>query len=731
MAGEVSRNLNSFTFSPGAWKTNMVSAGFFLVLILMISGYFYGCVLQKYVRSLRKADCTMLGVFGIMAVFQIVIYWSVSVNASTDIAYNLLQILIIGGPVLCLVTRSNPLPSWRHLVSLGLGIAISWIVCNASSQMTTNNIYFDSISYLSETIESSTAEHFAHLIYAGGVPISWIDPLHDYTGYYYFWGILLRWVSASGFFDLSGSLTPVYIWGSTMLYGMALGSLTANSVNLVYPKTKWKGLILAVLILAPYYTNYWNTTLAFFGNTMRTIGCGYAMLAAYLVLQKKDRFGLIPLLISYGALLCFSSSGLFLGVFIAAAMFAELCFAKEQDWKTWALYILSLTPLLHYGILVILETKIGYLATELLTIGIIAGLILIAKLLDGHYKQFDTGGKILLSAALAGLIVLSFLNRNGDYGYSFFFSQSSLSDMTLDMTSHTDTSGLIRNLIFYGLILLSFFNFRKGKKYKTFLTAILILFLNPLVQPAVSTYLTAQVYSRSFDLFTNPFTMVFLINSSDLLLQALSWVLLPLAGALSIMPAYSNLTVIENNLLDASRVENYQWEEKADSDSWELYSYVQENLADAENRPDILSQEIGLKGYVTDISLSFTATDYRSALADPDQNQIVKYIVSLMYPLNRFGNEENDLGSADFTKLSEILNEYKPDYLIISNTMAVWDERGWYNSAYTSIVNSGQAEKIWENDSWAVLKISKDWTEPNKNSERYWVHRISIPGESS
>ena len=102
-----------------------------------------------------------------------------------------------------------------------------------------------------------------------------------------------------------------------------------------------------------------------------------------------------------------------------------------------------------------------------------------------------------------------------------------------------------------------------------------------------------------------------------------------------------------------------------------------------------------------------------------------------MYPLNRFGNEENDLGSADFTKLSEILNEYQPDYLIISNTMAVWDDRGWYNSAYTSIVNSGQAEKIWENDSWAVLKINKDWTEPNKNPERYWVHRIAIPGENS
>ena len=221
MAGEVSRILNSFSFVPGAWKTDMVSAGFFLVVILMVSGYFYGAVLQKYVQSLRKADCTMLGVFGIMAAFQIEIYWSVSVNASTDIAYNLLQILIIGGPVLCLVTRSNPLPSWRHLVSLGLGIAISWILCNASSQMTTNNIYFDSISYLSETIESSTADHFAHLIYAGGVPISWIDPLHDYTGYYYFWGTLLRWVSSSGFFELTGSLTPVYIWGSTMLQSAA------------------------------------------------------------------------------------------------------------------------------------------------------------------------------------------------------------------------------------------------------------------------------------------------------------------------------------------------------------------------------------------------------------------------------------------------------------------------------------------------------------------------------
>ncbi len=314
----------SFYFSH--WNTDYVSLSILMVGILMLSGYFWGRLIQHYAKSLKNADCTFLGIFVILGLFQIEIFFSICLDLSTEIAFYFLPVLLSAGPVLCLITRSDVLPSWKHLVSLLAGIAVTVILCKASAQWTTNNIFYDSITYLSEVLENAKASVFGHIDYTSGYHYEGIENLHDFQGYYYFWSILLRWaVQLTGFSEI---LTPLYIWGATILYGMSLGNLTVSSVNVLYRTQKWKGLIFAVLILSPYFTNYFNTTLGFFGNTIRTIIIGWSVLIVFRILKEKNRSQQQMLYASaamtYLAGISVSSSSLFIDLFLCVEVYLEV-----------------------------------------------------------------------------------------------------------------------------------------------------------------------------------------------------------------------------------------------------------------------------------------------------------------------------------------------------------------------------------------------------------------------
>ncbi|MBQ9329172.1 MAG: hypothetical protein IJ225_11655 [Solobacterium sp.] len=715
------------------WNTDAFSIGCVLVLALIISGYFYGCVFRKFIRPLEDIDCTLLGVFTILALFQILVFVLVSVKGSTDIAYYVLAGIFLLSPILCLLTWSNVVPSWKHLASLILGILITGVLVYGSMNLNTNNIYFDSITYLSEVIESSKNEIFAHILFPNGAILRRVDPLHDYTGYYYFWGILLRW--AENLFHFKDLTTPIYIWGATVLYGMTLGMLTVSSACALFKKWAWKGVLFTTLFMAPFYTNYFNTTLAFFGNTIRTVVIGTCVLLVYLILSHKNSAGLfIPLMLVYFAGLNVSSSSLFLIAFITAGLFFALAITKEKHWLRWAGLILTLTPLIHMVLLVFFNESetITYPMIAAVTIGIVAVLILISFLLRKWFDKVDIFFSILFPIALLGLIAMSYLSRNGDYGYSYFFRSSSLDDMTVNMTSHLSQMEFIRNIVFYVLLALTLVNFKVQRKFKLFLVIVVVLFINPLVQPAVSRFFTAGVYSRVFDLLNNPFTLCFLLYSLDRLipLAPLSYVALLGLGAFGAKLGYDTLTTPYSKSLEVG-TDNWNWEAKVSNDSYELYEYINNALAsqdfdirerEYDHRVSILSQDAGLKGYVTGINILFSTEDYRSALAGTSDNRFADRMIALMYPDRMY--TEDDYGDVgDFSKLGELFQETNADYVVINNTLALWDERGWFYSPYDDLITKGMCAKIFENESWAVLRINKDYVPAGKHPDRYWVHK--------
>ena len=709
--------MEGLTYYIQNWDTNMVSMGAVLCLILVVSGYFYGKILQNFIEPLEKIDATFLGIFLIFAVFEIFIFACVSMQLSTNLAYFLTAFLILASPLLCLLTWSNVLPSWNNLFGLLTGLGVSYVLFMTAKDLNTNNIFFDSIHYLSAVLESSVQDKFAHLNYYDGSFIYGLDQFHDYEGFVYFWGMLLRWVN--NLTKFRESLTPVYIWGASFVYWMALGNLIWNSVTVVFKKW-WKiiGIAAAIVILSPYYTNYWNTTLAFFGNSLRTVIIGFGVLLAFLYLQEEHDGSVFiaNMIVTYAALFT-SSSGFFLEAFITAALFFCMTWLNDDKLSSYVCFIISCLPLTHFAAIIIQPFSIEYWKVLLMGVVPILVLLVIALLIRNHLDTFNKIMRWLLPVAFVALVVLSFLNRNGEFPYSYFFAQRSNMDMCNNFTGNYEARDPLRNYLLYGMLALVLIRPSKEMGFKLFLLILAVLFINPLVQPAISTYATSYVYSRVFDLVVNPFTITFLIGNIINILTFENYWYIALAGILPIAGiAYlsydlgrENLEVpYTNNLI--FKEDGFDWETKVAPDSWELYDWINRNIPrNNEERPIFLSQDIGLKGYVADIGLAFSSSDYRDALADEAKFEEHRKMLGILYPEKRYREDEINGEAGDYADLSDTLIKYEAEYLIIRNTIALWDERGWYNKSYQTVINSGQAEVLYENETWALLKVNTDW----------------------
>lgn len=677
--------------------------------VLLLSGYFYGRIYQKYISLLEGKDCTGIGVFTIFALFQILTFLMIPLQLNTAIALIALFLFVIAGPLLALILRADIKPQKYHLVAVCSGLLCTIVITIASARLNMNSTYFDTVTYLSEVIESSKASTFGGMTYTSGAELIGVDAVHDFTGYYYLWGMILRAVSA--FFHPAGSLTPVYIWGATFLYSMCLGELIFNSAGTFFKKDQIKGLIFSLLILMPYFTNYYNTTLAFFGNTFRTLAVGWAILLVYYIILKKDASLFLPLTATYFANVCMTSSGFFLNAFITAGLLFILAFRKAKTQKIWSGFVLSCIPTFHYALILL---SVNFAKNYILTVGAVAVitliLLLIVWILRSYLLGFDRFITILLPIAFIGLCGISFLVRNGDYGYHFFFEQRSKNDMVVNITSHESKRELIRNILFYTMAVCAVISRNKAKNFRRFLGILILLFANPLVQPAVSTYMTSLAYVRTFDLFLNPFVLTYLVFSlySIITSKVLQTELLVITSFISLILGLMNVMNYYSKSLQFKEV-GYDWRLKTSPDTYDLYTYIQTRIADSENKPSVLSQNVDLKGYVTGVFIPFTAEDYRDVLASPSDHENQQDLVKLLYPSLRYTDTNPFESGLDYDKLPQIILDEGADYLVISNVTSVWNTRGWYDKVYLKMIDSGLCTMEYQNDTWALLKINKDY----------------------
>jgi len=702
------------------WNSDVVSIGCLLVLILLVSGYFYGRLFQKFIPSLKKVDCTFLGIFAIFAVFEIYVFYVVSTRTEAVYALTLVKVLIAAGPVLCLIFRANVIPSWKHLASFATGVGIAVILGMAAAKLNTNNIFFDSVYYLSQVTESVDHNVWGgYLYYQGEGPFDFIDVFHDFQGYYYFWGTLLRWVKTT--FDISeGPLTSVYIWGASVLYSMSLGNILISSINVLYKKRRWFA-ILSILILSPFFTNYFNTTLGFFGNTMRTVCVGWGMLLSYLLIRRHDNLLFIPLGLTFLAGIMLSSSCLFIFVFLAAGLLFHFAFSPKTTYQNYLGLVLSCVGLIHFGFMAVYPSQYpNYWSCLAAGLGVTGVLCLAVWLFHKHVDRLNLIFKILFPVTLGIMIVGSYLLRDSTFGYAYFFDTGSLHDMCNNFTSHVDSMEMWRNIVMYALVALLAANSRVNRSYKQFLLFIGLLFMNPLVEPVTATCLTKEAYCRTFDLLANPFTLCFVLNNTDTLLSPIhmNWMLFPVLSLAAVTTlTKANLDYSGNKMLTfQTDSADYNWEYKVTNNTMDMYEYIINDLVpDSKITLHFLSQDESLRGYVPGIVSEFSSNKFRDAMSSEQIFNDNSLMMSLLYPhrltsANPVVDPDGNEVASDYSRLGELISSYpRVNYVIMRNTVALWDERGWFDKCYISMIRSGQCSVAYENDEWVILRVNPDY----------------------
>ncbi len=186
--------------------------------------------------------------------------------------------------------------------------------------------------------------------------------------------------------------------------------------------------------------------------------------------------------------------------------------------------------------------------------------------------------------------------------------------------------------------------------------------------------------------------------------------------------AQPNLTVPYSITLTFDS-ENMDWEYKVTDDQMDIYSYIYREIQRSpDHKPVFLSQDVDLKAYVDNIIVPFSANRYRLAFETEDEFNAVYDMMTLLNPhrltyANKVVDPDGNEVEGDYANLSKLVDYYQADYLLIRNTVALWDERGWFDKCYISLIHSGQAEVEYENDSWALLKINHDYKEDAESSE--------------
>lgn len=694
--------------------------GCLMALLLIVSGYFYGRFFQKNIRSLQKLDATLFGVLFLIGFFEVTVIIGILNGTSITPAYYYFLCLLAGGPLLCLFFQVNVKPECCHLVSLLLGLCLLLLFRHVTAGWNTADIYLDAPEYLSRVINAAHADSFYLFDPYTNKVSSELVVTNDLQGYYWFWGMVLR--LAESLFGLQGqSLTPIYIWGGSFLYEMMLVILTWDSVRLFFEKKRGLALVLCALLISPFFTNYYNTLEAYFGNTMRTLCAGSGMLTAYLLIEKKDRRLFYLLFLEAYAGLALSSFSLVLFAALFTGVFYYLADQPDTAWKDYTACLLAAFPVLRFGLVVLLNGRAGlWLLSLSAAAGIEALGIGLIYLLRHHLSGFQRFLKVLLAAVFVLMVVVSYQLRDSQFGYAFYFSKPGTFDMTMNYTSSLESLSVperIRNLTLYAFCLLLFVNFKDHKAYKKFLLLIGILFLDPLTMPFLAHTITDRVYHRLFDLLINPFVLIFLIENVHQLFSRLHpyfsrIVLTTLAAGGVIWFTWPNLTVPFISSMSDNPY-NFNWEYKVSDSTYDLYSYIIQNIPRAqEDRPVFLSQDVDLLGYVDNASMSYSPWLYRNVIGNHDLFEEHELLFTLLNPTKYTQFDEILDGDyrareSDYSRLPELLEKYPADYVIIRNTIDYWvEETDTYEKCYVPLLEAGLCSVVYENEEWVLLKTN-------------------------
>lgn len=680
-------------------------------LLILIESYLLGKTANKILFKNNLFICSsVLGFFILLGLFQIVVIPVVYFQWSSSILGYWIIILLLSIPVLAFIARIEIIPHKGEWFCFVIGVIVCFVYGFVTYKQTLGIEAFDTIFYLSTTLHNSSAEILGNYAGYGGNTISGVSLLYDYQGIYHFYAQFLKFSRL--FFEFNYELTPIYMWTASLTYFYLLAATIINCVDTFFRNNGKLVKLSALLFSFMFFTNYYNTSFSFYGNTMKTLAVTILILLIYQWIDKNKSSYTLIIILFLGLIAC-SSSGLFQSIFIYAGILFAIGVKPLKSRKDYFWVSLLCLPLLIYGMIIIQADVLLVLPD------------LIKKLLPAAYVLFvlifylirfipksiikKVYLIILVLLTLALVLISIIISPEVKGGFSYFFTKFSAFDMTLDYFSFDNYMEIYRNLMVYILVLGGIVLSNRKSRMRIFIITILLLFMNPLVAPAIYKFLTNVVYGRCLEVIVNPAVLLWggavvckRIGDRSVFGLGSEFVI----GILSVCLGLQNLILPYNHMFIPG--EGYDGIFRVDKTQMELYKAVEDTVNMLNEKPRVLSQDYGVKGYVDNIELVLSVSEMHSApvyeeIKGPTTNELLNIFYPRDYPGQKVWDDD-----PDYTRACPVIEANDIDYIIMAKDVTIDRGDGVFEPLWLHIRSC--AKELYNNEDYVFLK-RVNWAE--------------------
>lgn len=537
-------------------------------------------------------------------------------------------------------------------------------------------------------------------LYSGGEG-GWFDPQYAFQSYYYFVSCF-SWVFVrvlSHFTNISTYL--ITIWTFQIVFDFFFFSLIADSINLISKHKKYLNLVIFFIFLFFYGKLYYNNVFGWYGNSFRTIATSYTMIAVYSLIKDNSKSDWILLLLFANAQCAFSSTSLFIVVFILFALYFVMVDKEDNLFKYYAIGLLF--PLINLF-------RATYISNILVCIALSLVICVILYVLNDilvKISRYRYTKKTLLIISALLMLVLSLRVTHNLFDFSAFFDNAGArADMTINYfnielslsTAQTIYCILIWILLVYFLIV------EHKDRLSMLFWALIIVIFNPFMCSFINSI--NIVYYRAYEIIINPFTIILMmsmlfdrVTNKVFYFGLLSLVLVLFAINVSyITPNYYHKTFIpDDNYNNLTKMENGEYETLC----W-LNSYMRNK---DEDYPLIIHSNIFSESVITEASYLFYRKYNYSSDCESSDGQLYCMFAPSDYQYQYKNIELN------YDGIIEYLKNVNARYIIIDNNKEYYDNdlntySYLYLKLYDEIYNNNAGQIIYSNDNYTLFELA-------------------------
>lgn len=552
---------------------------------------------------------------------------------------------------------------------------------------------FDTTHYLNLVTNNIGIDRLnsKNVLYGNIVDGSAYSYQYTFQSYYYFASSILYLVGKfMTLFKIEFYYATAFIWIFQVLFFALLSDLILESLNKLFNKEYIIYLFIFIMFILGYGRQYYNSVFGFYGNTLRTVVVGFALM--YLV--EYFRTGDIDdKYLFYSSLLCacsLSSSGVFILFFVLYAL-SFIDIFDEDTCKEYAGVIF--VPLVNLLTVITGNLLISITISSVACFSLYLFRVFFKYLLNIKYVKL-----IVIVLSIIVMVFLSYKVTNNIFDFSAFFNNNcERYDMTLDYFSYNLGYKIIKifkfisiSMLFVCLVL------RRDDKYIQLSWILILVLFNPFCCSILNQI--NVVYYRAHEIILNPYTFIYLLymirnlNKNKVLFSIVVVILCIYSFKYS---DYKRPLYYHDSYKPQ---ENYNRIYKMNNNQIEIIRNIKDNyIYNNISTPRIVSTNLLTQSMIPNGIYYFG----RDLKINKDWEESEYQMFAMFYPVNYYGDERAP-SDVDYDHMCKYINASDIDYLVVDKNVHYYNiERElWYPLNYK--VDECGTYAYYENDDYSL-----------------------------